>query len=394
MGDIAFFPVFCKRSVTVTLVICLAIVTSCFFNFSATGNWGTGSFAFRNADLDYNSVDSKIQEDSETDVVILYPPRPNHPSKLYTCGYGNEFVNLALNLFPEFLEIIPLDANSILQAEDVLVYGMFGKCLGLKMEIFRERYIGTNFQGKVIWVNGERNITMLEDSRSSNHEYQIGAPINDDSHANTIRVFYMAIVAGALPKEQQKMLFDPLQKPRNTGRHNAVIYINGNCVPFRQKAARKISSLVPIHFGGRCKVNVTNGQVVSVPKRGNYTDNWAIYRDYKYCLCMENANSRQYISEKIIMAFLGGCIPIYYGTPEVLEVFNAKAFIYYNIDDPVPALKEIRHLNRHPGAYQRKQEQPILRNGSRTVEDFFSLADSIGRGQLKGRIRSMLGFAL
>ena len=264
---------------------------------------------------------------------------------------------------------------------------MFGKCLGFNMEAFRERYIGTKVQGEVFWVNGESNITMLEDSRSPHHEYQIGAPINDDSHANTIRVFYMAIVAGVLPKEQQKMLFDPLQKPRNTGRHDAVIYINGNCVPFRQKAARKICRLVPIHFGGRCKVDVTNGQVVSVPKRGNYTDNWAIYRDYKYCFCMEIAKSRHYITEKIIMAFLGGCTPIYYGTPEVLGVFNAKAFIYYEIDDPAAALKEIRYLNRNPEAYQRKLEHPILRNGSRTVEDFFSLADSIGRGQLKGRIR-------
>ena len=320
-----------------------------------------------------------------------------HPSKLYTCGYGDEFVTLALNIFPEFSEAIALDANSTLQAQDVLVYGMFAKCLGMKMERFRERHIGsTNFQGKILWVNPEAPKSMLEDSRSPHHEYQIGAPINDDSHANTVRVFYMAIVFGRLPKELQQMLFDPLQKPKNTGRHNAVIYINGNCVSFRQEAARKISSIVPIHFGGSCKVDVppANGQVVSVSKRKNYQGNWATFRDYKYCLCMENAKSRHYITEKIIMAFLGGCIPIYYGTQEVWEVFNAKAFIYYDIDDPAPALEQIRYLNGNPEAYQRMLEQPILRNGSRTIEDFFSLADSIGHGQLKGRIRSMLGFAL
>lgn len=72
---------------------------------------------------------SKSLEDNETDVVILHPPQPNHPSKLYTCGYRDEFVTLALNIFPEFSETIALDAvldllyHQILQLESVCVTG-------------------------------------------------------------------------------------------------------------------------------------------------------------------------------------------------------------------------------------------------------------------------------
>jgi hypothetical protein len=62
-------------------------------------------------------------------------------------------------------------------------------------------------------------------------------------------------------------------------------------------------------------------------------------------------------------SWVGECI-IYYGT---LEVFNAKAFIFYDIDNPAPALKEIQYLNTNTEAYQRKLEEPILRNVSLIV---------------------------
>jgi hypothetical protein len=60
-------------------------------------------------------------------------------------------------------------------------------------------------------------------------------------------------------------------------------------------------------------------------------------------------------------------VSIYYGTLEVLDVINTKAFTFYDIDDPAPALKEIQYLNANTESYQRKLEEPILRNGSLIV---------------------------
>jgi alpha(1,3/1,4) fucosyltransferase len=51
-------------------------------------------------------------------------------------------------------------------------------------------------------------------------------------------------------------------------------------------------------------------------------------------LAMENRAARGYNTEKIINAFQAGSIPIYYGTTEVFDVFNARAFVFYNVSDP------------------------------------------------------------
>jgi hypothetical protein len=48
---------------------------------------------------------------------------------------------------------------------------------------------------------------------------------------------------------------------------------------------------------------------------------------------MENWNKNEYITEKILNAFMAGGIPYYYGTAEVFNIFNRKSFIYYDNND-------------------------------------------------------------
>jgi hypothetical protein len=317
----------------------------------------------------------------------------NIPSSLYFCGYDT-IKNLGLHLFPEFPEgPLPLPSNySSLQPQSVVVYGMYGNCHGIKYQAFRDKFVGCNFPAKIIYANGEPFGNALQNSRCPQNEYQIGGAVDESDHEHIMSVTLAAWAVLRFTETQRQMLFEPLQRPINTGKHNAVIYINGNCVPFRQEAALNISAFVPIHFGGPCKVKTTNGVVKRMGRHDNWESNWKIFSDYKYCLCMENSDTKHYVTEKIVNAFMGGCLPIYYGTPESLEIFNADAFIYYDIGNPGPALDEIRYLESDPEAYKRKFEQPILRNGSQTMEDHFSLSDSIGNGKLKGKIRVMLGF--
>lgn len=54
------------------------------------------------------------------------------------------------------------------------------------------------------------------------------------------------------------------------------------------------------------------------------------YSEYKFVLAMENNNVDGYVTEKIINAFYSGAVPIYWGSPKVLDYFNPKAFIYVN----------------------------------------------------------------
>lgn len=101
-----------------------------------------------------------------------------------------------------------------------------------------------------------------------------------------------------------------------------------------------------------------------------------------------------YITERIFDAFLSGAIPIYYGSTEVFGIFNPKAFIYYDITYPDAALELISSLERNPDAYEKMINEPILANGQRTIEKYFSFEDTIGDGALKQRVRKKLGFEI
>ena len=113
---------------------------------------------------------------------------------------------------------------------------------------------------------------------------------------------------------------------------------------------------------------------------------------------MENTDTPGYITEKIILAYLGGCVPIYWGTREIFHVFHTDSFILYDVDHPDEALKELQQLVRTgDDAWKRKRMAPILAHHGEhgeedTLETFFSFHESIGSGRLKQAIRNMTGF--
>jgi len=191
---------------------------------------------------------------------------------------------------------------------------------------------------------------------------------------------------------------------------NFLIYMHRNCVDFREEAVDRIyykmlseggqalsQQQTPIIHSGGCRGKSGNATIElrRSQRKNTWSSNRDIFRKYRFCLVMENENLYGYITEKIINAFLGGCLPIYYGTEEIFYVFNAKAFIFYNISHPEPALERIWYLENHPKGreeYQRiLREEPILANGNQTIIDYFSFSDDVGGGYLKRRIRDMLG---
>lgn len=42
-------------------------------------------------------------------------------------------------------------------------------------------------------------------------------------------------------------------------------------------------------------------------------------RRYKFCVAVENSESPHYVSEKVYDAFVAGCVPVYFGAPNVLD---------------------------------------------------------------------------
>ena len=93
------------------------------------------------------------------------------------------------------------------------------------------------------------------------------------------------------------------------------------------------------------------------------------------------------------MAFAGGCIPIYYGPETIFDIFNDQAFVFYNITNPQPALDLVASLELDEKLYDKMKKKPIVANGEKTIEEYFSYSDNVGKGVLKQRMREKLGLS-
>lgn len=220
---------------------------------------------------------------------------------------------------------------------------------------------------------------------------------------------------GEIDRPTVDKFFDPSARPKNTGKH-FLLYVNSHYVAYREMSAYMLSRVAPIHALGNCQANIDVVPAVvdaSRPARCQpFTDdkrppsiivaedlnrkssyfNRVVFQDYRFMLLMEDANIPGFITERIIDGFLSGTVPIYYGTTQIFDIFNPKAFIYYDINNPQEALERIRFLEENPQAYQEMLNEPILADSERTIEKYFSFEDSLGSGALKKRVRKKLGF--
>lgn len=81
----------------------------------------------------------------------------------------------------------------------------------------------------------------------------------------------------------------------------------------------------------------------------------------KFTLCFESTVHNGFITEKITDAFYSDTIPVYYGSPNVTDIFNEAAFIncadYASFDDVIEKIKE---LDQDDEKYLAMLRQPIL----------------------------------
>mmetsp|Transcript_55658 Transcript_55658/g.67107 ORF Transcript_55658/g.67107 Transcript_55658/m.67107 type:complete len:405 (+) Transcript_55658:91-1305(+) len=319
------------------------------------------------------------------------------PTRLFGCGGPQLFphsfgIEIATDVFPRMNptinpvhskeEIIENDAT----IHDLLVYYLY----------FCKDIVPDDFPGKTLVVSGEAPYRMPAGDRV----YYLG-PRPDSP--NSVRVPFITALLNARThrlgpqlNEHQK-IFNHALKPKNNGDH-FLLYAASNCVSYREDALVALSRLGTVHRGGQCGGGLPEGstQMIKAPhfvdRDSGGNANFEILQFYRFALVMENQQSDGYVTEKILNAFLGGSIPIYFGTTEIFEMFNPNAFIYYDIDNPQPALDRVAYLESNKTAYESMlNDEPILADGHHTIERFFSFG-YFGEGTLGRRIRSMMGY--
>jgi hypothetical protein len=242
---------------------------------------------------------------------------------------------------------------------------------------------------------------------------------DDDDNINDM-VYYAAMaLLGYLQPKQWEWILDPSQRPKNkhhtNNNHNrnngqgssgGGVYMSQNCPPRRQNAAKAIHHrILPVDALGKCQIQKKPKQPPSVVNtttttttasiliaRSHHFENWQIYRNYKYCLVLENSNPQTYLSEKILWGYLVGCLPIYWGSRNnVFQVFDERPFVFWNARNITKGLEMLWYLEANHSAYSEALNRPILKNGDDTIRRYFSLSDTVGGGYLKRQIRKALG---
>ncbi len=199
-------------------------------------------------------------------------------------------------------------------------------CSGCSAVILQ--FLIQTFQGRLVFFSGEGSTDPL----SMKENMHFFGPVENESPRD-IRIYYFQFVWWHKYQETMPLIamVDDKHRPKGTQEH-FLIYAAGNCVSFREEAFQQLSMIGNVHYGGKCRGKAESkniSQVDSGISLRNFWHNVELYKSYRFCLVMEhNGNHRGYITEKIMMAFIAGCIPIYYGPMSVFDVFYSGAFVF------------------------------------------------------------------
>ena len=107
--------------------------------------------------------------------------------------------------------------------------------------------------------------------------------------------------------------------------------------------------------------------------------------DYRYNICFENSSYPGYATEKLYEAYIGGTIPIYWGSPTIEVDFNPKAFLnWYDYGSDDALIDAIIELEYNNDKYQEMYLQPLFVKNSNRFMDLGRLANWFDNNVFKG----------
>ncbi|MCC6231908.1 MAG: hypothetical protein IT580_04650 [Verrucomicrobiales bacterium] len=89
----------------------------------------------------------------------------------------------------------------------------------------------------------------------------------------------------------------------------------------RVEFVTRLMARTHVHSGGRWNNNVGG------PIRGGFPAKRAWLRQFRFNIAFENESLPGYTTEKITDAMLAGCLPVYWGNPDVGRDFNRASFL-------------------------------------------------------------------
>jgi len=112
---------------------------------------------------------------------------------------------------------------------------------------------------------------------------------------------------------------------------------------------------------------VLNNMGLKCPGNSYTAEYHDFIKQYKFMICFENSSVKNYLTEKVLNAYKGGTIPIYWGCPNIDEFVNLDAILYlkpgYSQEDVTALIDEIKRLDADDALYKKKYESIFFKNG-------------------------------
>jgi hypothetical protein len=103
------------------------------------------------------------------------------------------------------------------------------------------------------------------------------------------------------------------------------------------------------------------GNQIDVFGKGNYEieDKWDAISRYKYHIVIENSALKNYWTEKLSDAYLGGAYPIYYGCNNLHDYFPKKSFTRIDINNTEKSIKVIKNVVKS-NTYEKSKKELFI----------------------------------
>jgi len=106
-------------------------------------------------------------------------------------------------------------------------------------------------------------------------------------------------------------------------------------------------------------------------KTGHIFDKIDSLKNYKFSFVIENCQHYNYFTEKLIDALVTGCIPIYWGCPNIGDYFDINGIIAFN------SLDDIANLKLSKDTYMSKVGS--IKNNFEKAKEYLSSDDSLAK---------------
>jgi len=115
-------------------------------------------------------------------------------------------------------------------------------------------------------------------------------------------------------------VIEDIQNRNLIDKEKKIIYLQQNCVPFRDNFVKKLQKYYDVDCPGRCNRNLN----INVDNKIDFL------KKYKFVISFENSSNSGYNTEKLVDGFLSMSLPLYWGDVDVANDFDPNSFLNYH----------------------------------------------------------------